>query len=471
MGQFGWIDGAVVIIYIAFFIWLCIYVNKKVQAKDFTTAGQQLSWMVVAGSTIATTMGGNMVIGKYDLILESGMAGITSGFFWWVGWLFLLMMAKPLRNSGVNSLPMFLEKRYNETTRKISSYCVLISAIASCAATFLSIGTILEALGICDRTTGTLIGAGIVVLLTLPSGLYGVALTDTIQAVIILVTFGVIFPIMVFHEAGGVDAVIASQSPERLSLFEGIAPVTMLGWAISYTLSTGAEPNFAQRIFAARSTKDAVIGSTVAWVASLLVAGLISAFPALAMTNIFPDITVGSTFTIRFVVTYFPVVLKGLILSVLMGLVLTSGDSYLLLLGSTFVDDIVRPKKRGIDDKKIRMITRLSCTGAAFLLCIMALYVNKIYELFKIGASAYGAGVFFPLILGCFWKKANAKAAAVAMLVGSLFSFCFDMFLKIPMGLQVDGVIIGGILNFVIMVGGSLYLDSRDRGKGLREMA
>lgn len=458
MGKISVIDIGVIILYIAFFVGLCVNSNKKMQAKNFTNAGQSLSWFMVAGSTIATTMGGNMVIGKYDMILEAGVAGITSSLFWWVGWVFLLIMAVPLRKSGVSSLPMFLEKRYNTSTKKYSSYCVLISAIASCAATFLAIGVMLEALGLCDRKTGTLIGALVVVLLTLPSGLYGVALTDTIQAIIILVTFGVVFPIMVFRSAGGIETVLASQTPERLSLVIGIAPITMVGWAISYSLSTGAEPNFAQRIFAARSTKDALIGSLTAWGVSLIVAGIITALPALAMKNIFPDITIGSTFTVRYVSTYFPIALKGLILSVLLGLTLTSGDSYLLLLGSTFVDDIVRPKRKNLSDKKILMITRVSCVVFSIILCLIALYVDKIYALFKIGASAYGAGIFFPLILGCFWKKANAKAAGIAMIVGSICSFGFDMFVKVPLGLKVDGVIIGAALNLVIMVGGSIGL-------------
>ena len=458
MGKISVIDIGVIILYIAFFVGLCVNSNKKMQAKNFTNAGQSLSWFMVAGSTIATTMGGNMVIGKYDMILEAGVAGITSSLFWWVGWVFLLIMAVPLRKSGVSSLPMFLEKRYNTSTKKYSSYCVLISAIASCAATFLAIGVMLEALGLCDRKTGTLIGALVVVLLTLPSGLYGVALTDTIQAIIILVTFGVVFPIMVFRSAGGIETVLASQTPERLSLVKGIAPITMVGWAISYSLSTGAEPNFAQRIFAARSTKDALIGSLTAWGVSLIVAGIITALPALAMKNIFPDITIGSTFTVRYVSTYFPIALKGLILSVLLGLTLTSGDSYLLLLGSTFVDDIVRPKRKNLSDKKILMITRVSCVVFSIILCLIALYVDKIYALFKIGASAYGAGIFFPWILGCFWKKANAKAAGIAMIVGSICSFGFDMFVKVPLGLKVDGVIIGAALNLVIMVGGSIGL-------------
>lgn len=457
------IDFLMVFLYVVFFAWMSFYACKKVKnSRDFSMAGQGLSWIMVAGSTIATTMGGNMVIGKYDLIMESGLSGLTASLFWWVGWIFLLVMAKPFRDSGATSIPNFLEKRFNSGTRKIASYCVLISVISSCAATFLAIGTVFESLGLCDKVTGTLAGVVIVILFTLPSGLWGVALTDTVQAVIILITFGLIFPVMVFRIAGGWNAVIASQTAERLNPFSGIAPVTMLGWAVSYALATGAEPNFAQRIFSARTTRDAIKGQVAAWAMSLAVAGIISALPALAIKNIFPEMTAGSQFTVRFIVTYFPVVLKGLILSVLLGLMLTSGDSYLLLLASTFTDDIVRPRVRGLSEKNAFLIMRAVCVISSGLLCAMALYVNKIYLLFKIGASAYGAGVFFPLLLGCFWKKCSAKAAGAAMLAGCLFSFCFDMFLKVPLGLDMDGVIIGSALNVTILVAGSLWLNARE---------
>lgn len=467
LNYLDFIDIFAVFAYVAVFIVLGIYANRRVKnSRDFTSAGQKLSWVMVAGSTIATTMGGNMVIGKYDLLFEAGVSGITANMFWWVGWLFLLVLAKPLRNSGATSIPQFLEKKYDAGVRKIASYCVLVTVISSCAATFLTIGTVLETLGICSRSTGTWIGALIVILFTVFSGLWGVAITDTIQSVIILITFGIIFPVMVFRTAGGVDAVIASNGPERLHMFTGIAPVTMVGWAITYSLSVGADPSFSQRIFAAKSTKDAVKGQIIAWVFSLAVAGLLSALPALAIQNIFPDMTAGSQFTVRFIALYFPAAAKGLILAVLLGLMLTSGDSYLLVLSSTFVDDMVRPWKPDLPDKKALRISRMSCVCSAVLLCMMALYVDTIYQLFKTGSGAYGAGVFFPLLLGCVWKKANAGAMKAAMLAGCFVSFGFDMFLKIPLGLNMDGCIIGAALCLAISVFGSLWMNQRQGRKG-----
>ena len=76
------IDIAVFFLYIGGMILIGILAGKRIKsAKDFSSAGQSMSWRLVAGSTIATCMGANMVIGKYDLILEAGMAGVTASLF------------------------------------------------------------------------------------------------------------------------------------------------------------------------------------------------------------------------------------------------------------------------------------------------------------------------------------------------------------------------------------------------------
>lgn len=447
---------AVVLLYLAVFLLIGAYAGKKIKnARDFNSAGQQLSWKLVAGSTIATTMGANVVIGKYDLIFESGLSGLTASLFWWVGWIFLIVIARRLRQSGATSIPSFLSIRYNEQTKKICSYCVLLTTTASSAASFLAIGTIFEALGICGRVAGTWIGALIILCFTIFGGLWGVAITDAIQSVILLVGFGVIFPYAVFHTAGGWDVVAAANTPERLNFFSGISPLSMLGWAISYTLSAGADPTFAQRIFSARSTRDALAGQGVAWTASLAVAGFAAALPGLAISVIFPDLTVGSEFTPLFLVTYLPSILSGLLMAALFGLILTSGDSYLLLLSSTLVDDIIRPRRPALSERRALAYSRLICVLSTGVICALALYVNKIYQLLKTGGGAYGAGVFLPLFLGCFWKKLSPKAANPAMIVGCVTSFCFDMFLKVPLGLELDGCILGALLCLVICLAGT----------------
>ena len=95
---------------------------------------------------------------------------------------------------------------------------------------------------------------------------------------------------------------------------------------------------------------------SVAWGATLAICGFLSALPGLAIQQIFPEITAGNQFTPIFIVTYLPAVVRGLMLAGLLGLMLTSGDSYLLLLASTVTDDVVVPIKKDMDEKKKKLI-------------------------------------------------------------------------------------------------------------------
>lgn len=453
-------DFMTMILFFTVILFIGIHATRRVKnAKDFSSAGQNLSWLTCTGTCIASAIGANVVIGKYEVILESGVSGLVASWFWWLGWLVLLFLAKPLRASGALSIPNFLDLRYGEKTQRIGALCVLVSTISLTAAQFLAIGNVLEALGLCSREAGVWIGALIVVLFTVFSGLWGVAITDTVQAVFMLIAFGVVFPIAVFRAAGGWETVLASHTAEELSLFQGMAPITMVGWLVYYIFSTGADPVFAQRIFVSKDTRTAVTSQLTAWLTTIFITGIVCALPALAIQVIFPDMTIGSQFTPKFLLTYMPPIIRGLMLSFLLSMMLTTGDSYLLVLSSTITDDIIRPRfKKEPDERKILWMSRLVCVIVAVLVCFMALYFDKIYQCLKTGGSAYGAGIFIPLLLGCFWKKADPRAINIGMLVGVCVSFGFDMFLKLPLGLDLDGVIPGGLLCAGICVIGSLLL-------------
>lgn len=450
-------DAITIVFYFAALILVCVFASKRVKSgQDFCNAGKSLTWKVIAGSTISTAMGANMILGKYDLVLEFGLSGIAVYIFYFIGWLFLLFMIKPLRNSGADSIPDFLEKRFGRATRRIGSYCVLVFVCASCAAQILAFGQILNAFGICDSVTGTWIGTALIALFTVFSGLWGVAYSNTIQSIAMLIALGIFFPIAVFKTAGGWDAVAAFNSGERMQLFGAIAPVTMIGWAVSYMTSVIAEPAYVQRILAARSTKDAVKGQLSAWVVALFVCGVFTALPGLAIKMIFPDMTVGSHFAPLFIATYLPAPVRGFMIAMLLSLLLTTGDTYLLLIASLVTSDIIKPRlKKNMSGKRELWMSRLICVVAAAALCGLALYFDTIYQLLKTGMGAYGAGLFIPLFC-CFWKRAKTKAVNIGMLTGCLFAFCFDLFLKIPMGLNIDGCVIGVGICAVICIGGSL---------------
>ena len=166
--------------------------------------------------------------------------------------------------------------------------------------------------------------------------------------------------------------------------------------------------------------------------------------------------TDGAQFITKMVADYFPAGVKGLIISVIMGLLLTSGDSFLMLVSSSVVDDFVRPRKPDMEEKKLLLIGRVVIFVAAIIMVVLALYIKVIYDLFALGASAYAAAVFIPLHLGCYWKKAHTKAINTAMICSGALSLFWDIFLVSTTGVR--GVMVGTVLSLVICVLGSVVL-------------
>ena len=459
----SFIDYAVILLYIVAFVGIGIYVTKKnvKSAKDFATAGQGLSLGMVVGSTVATCMGASIIFGNYQLVFDSGMQGMITNVFWNVGWMFLVIMSGRMRATGASSIPMFIEKTYGKTARQIASYAVLCMGVSSTAAQFKAVGSMTAALGLCDATTGILIGAVIIVLFTVFSGLYGVALTDTIQSVMIVVTVGAIIPVTATVLAGGPAAAFNAIEPGALSLSGGgMTAGVMLGYILSNMFSCGCHPAYAQRSLAAKDNKVAVKGQLIACVLCLIIT-FVAAWPAFFGRTLFPNMTDGSQFIPAFIATYFPPILKGLALAILLGLLLTSGDTFLLLLSSTATEDIIRPAKPDIDEKKLLKIGRGVVVFGAIVIVCLALYIPTITDLFKIGGSAFGCCCFFPCLFGCFWKKVNKQAVTLSMLVCCPLSIIWDLFLKGVTGQS--GSLIAGITSLVICVVGSLILNSKQK--------
>ncbi len=455
------IDFAVMVLYFIVFLAIGFISSKRVKtAKDFTTAGQSLTVFMIAGSSIATAMGSSTLMGNYSLIKSYGMAGLTMALSFYVGWWILIAMTRKLRDSGATSIPGFLERRYNSRTRKYSSLFILLNSIANTAAQFLAFGTALYALGICSVGTGTIVGAVVIVAFTIFSGLYGVALTDTLQSVLLLIGTAILLPILAFKTAGGVGYVFSNTPAEMMQPISGAAPIVLIGYILSNMLVGASHCANSQRTFAAKDSATAFRGQLLGNILSIAAIAF-AALPAFAMLIIYPEVTDPNTYTTLFILDYFPVVLKGLMMALVLGLLLTTGDTFLMLISSTIVDDVIRPKKPDIEDKKLLSISRWVMVVISVIVIMLAFYLNDVYGLFTLAASTYGAAIFFPLILGIFWKNVNENAVNIAMLSGGLMSFIWDLTLANSTGIR--GVILGAALNGLISILGSLILNSREK--------
>lgn len=462
-------DTAIIVLYVLVFLGIGYFSSKRIKtARDFTSAGKSLTWPMIAGSTIASALGSSTLMGNYQLIDSYGMSGLLMALSFYFGWWILIIMTRRLRSSGADSIPGYLELKYNAKTRKTCTLFVLLNAMVNIASQFMAFGIALSALGLCSIKVGAIIGAIVIIGFTIFSGLYGVALTDTLQSVLLLIGCGIIIPLLTFKTAGGWEFVFSNTPSKMLNPFTGADAITLIGYVLANCLVAACHCANSQRTFAAQDETHAVKGQLTGNILSIAVITL-AVLPAFAMPFIYPNVTDAASYTTLYILDYLPIGIKGIMLALLFGLLLTTGDTFLLLFSSTIVDDVIRPQKPDMDDRKLLKIGRWIMVIVSVLNLLLAFYVNDLYDLFALAASTFGAAVFFPLILGVYWKKANAKAVNIGMLVGGLLSFVWDLTLNNFVNIR--GVILGAALNGIICVVGSLIIDKNStKGKKILVM-
>ena len=447
----GTIDYVVLAVYFLAMILIGVISSKKVKSsKDFTSAGQKLPLIFVIGSSIATCMGASVIFGNYAGVHAYGLSGYIGTLTYFVGWAGLILFSKYLRSSGATSLPEYLGLSYDKKSEVIASISILIFLLGSAANQFIAFGTMCETLGLCSKSAGIVIGAIVIVLFTVFSGLWGVALTDTLQMVIIIIGVVIAVPVVSFAKAGGVEYVFANTDPSRLDPLAGLPLTTLISFIAARMLSASVDPAYAQRALAAKDTKDAVKGMGLSVGIGVLIYCIVI-LPVFTIPFLFPEMTDGATFVPTLVLAYFPPVAKGLMFAAILGLLLTTGDTYLLLISSTLTDNILPKFKVGIDDHKKLVLCRVFICVVPLIIVPIALYWKDIYSLTNATGSAYGAALFFPIVFAIVCKnRMNKRIINIAMLAGCFTSIIWDYGLKAIT--NTSGILVGGAISLTLCI-------------------
>lgn len=108
---------------------LYVFRQKDDNTSDYFLAGRDATWIAIGASIFASNIGSEHLVGLAGAGAESGMAMAHWEMHGWLilllGWLFVPFYAR----SGVFTMPEFLERRYNSSSRSFLSIISLVSYI------------------------------------------------------------------------------------------------------------------------------------------------------------------------------------------------------------------------------------------------------------------------------------------------------------------------------------------------------
>lgn len=426
--------------YLVFVFGVAFYAYRQRQRGSFLSeyyvGGRSMSGFVLAMTTAATYVGASSFIG-----------GPGAAYKYGLGWVLLAMIQVPAvlltlgvlgkkfaiiarKTNSVTVNDMLFARYKSPLVVWLSSFALLISFFAMMMVQFIGAGRLLETtLGI-SYGSSVLIFAFTVGIYTFIGGFRAVVLTDTIQGMVmvigtLLLLGGVIYAVGGVENAVNRLEAINPQLIEPYGIDERPLDFTFMAsfWVLVCFGLIGL-PHLAVRSMAYKDSKAlhrAVVIGTV--VVAVLMFGM-----HLAGTlgrALIPDLKVADQVIPTLMLQVLPPIVAGIFLAAPMAAIMSSIDSLLIQSSSTLIKDLylaVRPKAIA-DEQRIKFFSTVTTLVITVLVVIAAMDPPEmLIWLNLLSLGGLEATFLWVLVLGLYWKNANA-AGAISSMVGGLTSY------------------------------------------------
>lgn len=416
--------------------------------QEYFLGSRQLGGFILAMTMIATYGSASSFIGGPGVAYTMGlgwvllsMTQLATGYFVLsvLGKKFAIMA----RKIKAVTLIDFLKERYqNKWVVILSAISIILFLFSAMAAQWVGGARLIESLTGLSYTAALFIFAVSVLVYVIIGGFRAVAITDTVQGVVMF--FGtLVILIGTIIAGGGIGPIIsdlAAENPNLISPYgadQSLTPLYVSSFWILVGVGVVGLPQVAVRAMSYKSSK----GMHRALLIGTVVVGFIML--GMHLTGVFarsvlPGIEVGDTVMPRIAMEVLPAWLAGIVLAAPMAAIMSTVDSLLLLVSSAVVKDVylnyVKPEA---DDRTIKKIS-IGVTTVIGLL-VFAMAVNPPELLIWLNLFSFGgleAAFIWPVIMGLYWKKGNAGGAMASIITGVGSYIIFHSFMPNAFGMH-----------------------------------
>jgi Na+/proline symporter len=322
----------------------------------------------------------------------------------------------------------------------------------------------------------TIIAAVFIVAYTMLAGLMSLAFADIVTGTVIMGTLLITFPIILI-KAGGFDGMASAfaqmgDRPDHMRMLGVWRPVDYINFCLPIFLLVLGDANQYQRIFASRNAKGAKKAVITMIFVALLIEELII-IEAWISASLIPDPENGRYVLIYAARHFMPMALGLLFMITVVGIIISTADSFLLVPATTFIKDIyqahINPKA---PEKRIVFMSRfmvLSFGIIAWLVSLAFAESTTVFEKSLYAFTVYGSSITPCLVAALFWKGATKAGAITSILVGTITTLLWGEVFKSYLPTQwrqLDAVLPAITLSVICLVVVSL-LSQKKQPKGV----
>ncbi|SVB07828.1 uncharacterized protein METZ01_LOCUS160682 [marine metagenome] len=420
--------------YLFILIGVGLYKAGKINTQaDFSVAGRNLSPWVLVGTMLATWMGTGSILGNAGKTYETGMAALMLPIGSILGIILLTRIAGKVRDYEKFTVPEILGDRFGPIARILSVISLVMAYMVIVSYQYNAGGAVLHTVLISESgeplisvETGTIIAAVFIITYTMLAGLVSVAYTDVANGLIILLSFLISIPILL-AEAGGFsgmrEAFEAMGKADHMNFFGVYSTVDIINFCLPPFLLILGDANMYQRFFASKDAEGAKFATTTL-IFAVALAELMIIFAAWVSSSMVPDAEIGKYILIYASHKFLPIFLSAVMMTTIVGIIISTADSFLLVPATTLMRDIymnyVNPDA---NEKRIVLLSRLLVLVLGIVAYIVSLGFAKSAGFFERALYAYtiyGASITPALVAALFWKRASKIGAILSISSGTV---------------------------------------------------
>jgi len=510
----GW-DWLIILLYFGLLLgltWWAVRMNRDT-ADDYFLASRNLGWFIVGASIFASNIGSEHLVGLAGAGATSGVALAHYELHAWcllvLGWVFVPFYSR----SMVYTMPEFLERRFSPAARWVLSIISLVAYVLTKFAVGIFAGGVVFATLLPDARlhlggatfNSFWVGSVAVVVLTglytVAGGMRGVAYTEAVQTIILIVG-SVLITVFGLIRLGGWHELRAALPSDMFNLWKPLIPPGIDGtWAPVKETSRIAwyfngyypwlgmlfcapiiglwywttDQYIVQRALGAPNERQARRGAIFASYLKLLpvwifiVPGMIALAlartgkaPALgsmvdAAGNAIPD-AAQAAFPLM-VKAILPAGVRGLVVAGLLAALMSSLAGAFNACSTLFTMDLYQKFRPGVTQHQLVWTGRVATAVMVLigLLWIPVIQGGKgLYDYLQ-GVQGYLAPpIFTVFFFGVFMKRLNAKGALAALVAGFLLG-AFRLAVDTPVSLQLGSLTHGYAPGSLLWIVNNIY--------------
>jgi len=447
MTNFNWLlDGSIVGLYLLVTMVAGLMVRKYVgKVEHFLVAGREMDVYLGIASLAATEFGIVTCMYTAQNGYEKGFAGATPGILMAIAMAAVGLtgfVIKPLRDSGVMTIPELLEQRFGQRIRWAAGVVIVLGGLLNMGVFLRTGGQFLVLVAGLDvryleiMMTALLVGVAVYTIL---GGMLSVLVTDFLQFIVMSAGL-ILVTILILLNVGWERLVTTVETSYGAGGFNPFVNPTM-GWQyvlFNLMLNTAAVLTWQTtiaRVLAAKDTRTGrrvYTGTAFFFVCRFLIPGI---WGIAALATLGP---VANTLEAMptYLSTAVPAGLMGILIAAMLAADMSTDSSYMLTWCSVIYNDILAPfrKKPWSERKGLFWNRTIIAIIGVFLLVYGLWYPLKgdLWTYLGVTGTIYLASISVLLIACCYWRKANNWGAGASIVVSALIPITYLVMEQVP---------------------------------------